>query len=246
MIRAARPWWNDRVPGPLALVGSGEYTDAMLDVDRSLLAGRPATYVQIPTAAAPEGEQRLAYWVDLGRRHADRLGVTAVPLVVTDRAGADDPQVARRVAGAGLIYLSGGSPGFLADTLRDTALWRGIEAAWQAGAALAGCSAGAMAMSSWVPNVRHPTRPGTAGLGLLPQLRVIPHFDMFLGRVPDLALRAFLRPIDGVTTVGIDEDTALVGGPESFIVHGRQSAWLLGNGRRQRLPIGTEVTFPAG
>jgi cyanophycinase len=108
--------------GPLALVGSGEYTDAMLDVDRDLLEGRPPRYVQIPTAAAPEGPARLAYWVDLGRRHAESLGVEAVSLVVRDRAEADDPAVADPIAGAGLIYLSGGRPTFLADTLRDTVL----------------------------------------------------------------------------------------------------------------------------
>ena len=43
-------------PGPLALVGSGEYLPVMADVERMLLAGRPPRYVQIPTAAAPEGE----------------------------------------------------------------------------------------------------------------------------------------------------------------------------------------------
>src|SRR5712691_9691113 len=93
------------VAGPIALVGSGEYTPAMLAVEGQLLAGRPARYVQIPTAAGREGEQRLAYWVELGRAQAERLGVEAVPLVVVDRDQADDPAVAARVDGAGLIYL---------------------------------------------------------------------------------------------------------------------------------------------
>jgi cyanophycinase len=95
------------VQGPIALVGSGEYTPAMLDVERQLLAGRPPRYVQIPTAAGLEGEERLGYWVELGRAQAERLGVEAVPLVAVDRAQADDPDLAARVDGAGLIYLSG-------------------------------------------------------------------------------------------------------------------------------------------
>ncbi|MBC7373040.1 MAG: peptidase, partial [Frankiales bacterium] len=37
-------------PGPLALVGSGEYLPVMLEVEAQLLAGRPARYVQLPTA----------------------------------------------------------------------------------------------------------------------------------------------------------------------------------------------------
>jgi cyanophycinase len=228
--------------GPLALVGSGEYTDAMLDVDRDLLDGRPPRYVQIPTAAAPEGPSRLAYWIDLGRRHAERLGVEAVSLVVRDRAEADNPAVADQIAGAGLIYLSGGRPTFLADTLRDTVLWRAIVEAWRAGAALAGCSAGAMAFGDWVPEVRRPGR-GTPGLGLLPHVRVLPHFDAFMGRMPDLMLRTLTRGPEGVTVVGVDEDTALVGGPESWTVRGRRSAWLLGAGRRREFATGSTITI---
>jgi cyanophycinase len=230
--------------GPLALVGSGEYTEAMLDIERDLIDGRPPRYVQIPTAAAPEGPERLAYWVDLGRRQADRLGVEAVPLVVQDRTEADDESVAEQVKGAGMIYLSGGNPAYLADSLRDTALWRAIATEWIGGAALAGCSAGAMAFSDWVPDIRRLGRRGRPGLGLLTHMRVLPHFDAFAGRLPDLMLRPLLHGRDGVTVVGVDEDTALVGGPERWTVRGRQSVWLLGDGRRKQLPPGTTVTFP--
>ena len=229
--------------GPLALVGSGEYTPAMLPVERELIDGRAPRYVQIPTAAAPEGADRLRYWEDLGRQQAERLGVTAVPVVARDRAEADDPELAALVAGAGLVYLSGGNPAYLADTLGDTLLWRAIVDAWQAGAALAGCSAGAMAFGGWVPEIRRPGGRGRPGLGLLPQLRVIPHFDRFLGRVPDLLARPFLTA-DGYTTVGIDEETALVGGPEEYTVAGLRSVWILGNGRRREVPAGTRVAFP--
>lgn len=230
--------------GPLALVGSGEYLPSMLDIERDLIAGRPPRYVQIPTAAAAEGAQRLEYWVDLGRRQAERLGVEAVPLVVTERSQAEDPEIVSQVAGAGLIYLSGGSPTLLADTLRGTALWRAIVDAWEQGAALAGCSAGAMAMADHVPDLRHPTRPGRPGFGLLPGLRVIPHFDRMVGWIPDLLTRPFLRSTPGVLLVGVDEQTALVGGPEVFTVRGRQSAWLLGEGRRQRIAAGETLRVP--
>jgi cyanophycinase len=228
----------------LALVGSGEYTPAMLEVERGLLAGRPPRYVQIPTAAGREGPHRLSYWVELGEQQAARLGVEAVPLVVLERDQADDPAVAAAVDGAGLIYLSGGSPTVLADTLRGTALWRAIVAAWQGGAALAGCSAGAMAFGDRVPELRNPAAGSRAGLGLLPQVRVLPHFDRMLGWIPDVLTRPFFRDTDGAMLVGIDEDTALVGGPVEFTVQGRQSAWILGDGRRQEFPAGSSVHLP--
>jgi cyanophycinase-like exopeptidase len=232
--------------GPVALVGSGEYTDAMLDVDKQLLDGRPRRYVQIPTAAAPEGDQSLDRWIRMGREHAAKLDAQPVPLRVRTRDDADDPQIVDQLGDAGLIYFSGGNPLFLADTMRDTLLWRAIVERWTAGAALAGCSAGAMAFGAWVPDVRHPTRPGVAGLGLLPQVRVLPHFDRFMGRMPDMLLRQFVKPLDGVTVVGVDEDTALVGGPEEFTVQGRSSAWLLDDGHRRQFPADSMITLPLG
>ena len=145
-------------PGPLALVGSGEYLAVMAGVEGALIEGRPRRYVQIPTAAAPEGPDRLQYWLDLGAAQAERLGVQQVPVVVRDRDEAGSEDLAALIDGAGLVYLSGGNPQFLARTLRGTRVWAAIEAAWRSGAALAGCSAGAIALTDWVPAVRSPAR----------------------------------------------------------------------------------------
>lgn len=234
----------DVTPGPIALVGSGEYLPVMLDIERSLLAGRAPKYVQIPTAAAPEGPAVVAKWTRLGAEQAERLGVAAVSLPIEDRAAADDPEIAERVRGAGLVYMSGGNPAYLAQTLRDSAAWAEVLAAWRGGAALAGCSAGAMAMTSWVPHVRALHRSADRGLGLLPHLRVIPHFDKMLGWAPDLLTRVLLHAPAGVTVLGIDEDTALVGGPTHWEVQGRQSVWTLGHGARVEHRPGSTVITP--
>lgn len=226
--------------GPLALVGSGEYLEEMAPVEEALIAGRPPRYVQLATAAVPDGPEVVARWHELGGQQAARLGVEAVVLPVTDRNDADDPAIAAEVAGAGLVYLSGGSPSYLADTLRGTAVWEAIVSAWRAGSALAGCSAGAMAFAAYVPSLRHP-RAGTAGLGLLPQLRVIPHFDAFVGRFPDFLTRALIPNTPGVTVIGVDEMTALVGGPWSWTVQGRGSAWLLTPGGRTAVRAGSTL-----
>ena len=233
--------------GPLALVGSGEYLPVMAGVEGLLLAGRAPRYVQIPTAAAPEGEQSLRRWLDLGAAQADRLRVEQIPVVARDHDEADAPELAALVDGAGLIYLSGGNPAFLAPSLRGTRLWDAVVAAWQSGAALAGCSAGAMALTGWVPRMRTLDREPDPGLGIVPHLRVLPHFDKMLGWVPDLLTRAVLRPPAGTTVLGIDEETAIVdmtGGGHSWQVHGRQQAWVLGDGPRRGFAAGSTLTTP--
>lgn len=233
------------VPGPIALVGSGEYLIQMTAIESSLLEGRPARYVQLATAAVPDGPEVVEHWHDLGRQQARRLDVEPIIIPVNDRDDANRADLAAMVDGAGLIYLSGGDPKYLAESLRDTLVWEAIVSQWRNGAALAGCSAGAMALTSWVPSLRHPRRGGTQGLGLLPHLRVIPHFDAFAARMPDIVTR-FLVPHDaGVSVVGIDEDTAMIGGPHEWSILGRQSAWILGVDGRQEFTTGTTLVTAA-
>jgi cyanophycinase-like exopeptidase len=232
-------------PGPLALVGSGEYLPVMAGIEGGLLAGRPPRYVQLATAAVPDGAAVVAKWHRLGGEQAARLGVEQIILNVESRADANDEAVAALVDGAGLIYLSGGHPAFLAETLRDTAVWRAIEATWRAGAALAGCSAGAMALGEWVPTFRTPRADkGVAGLGLLPGLRVIPHFDAFFSKAPDVVSRFLAGGESGATLIGIDEETALVGGPHEWEVQGSAQAWLLTREGRTPFDAGTKITLP--
>lgn len=234
-------------PGPLALVGSGEYLPVMTEVEGLLIEGRPPRYVQLPTAAAPEGERSLRRWLDLGAAQAARLGVEQIPVVVRDRAEADSPELASKVAGAGLIYLSGGSPTFLAQTLRGTLVWNTILEAWRSGSALAGCSAGAIALTGWVPSMRAPLRSPDPGLGVLPALRVLPHFDKMIAWVPDLLTRALMRPPEGTVVLGIDEDTALVdltGAGRDWQVYGRQQVWMLADGARRGYSAGDAMATP--
>jgi len=231
-------------PGPVALVGSGEYLEVMAGVEGALLEGRPPRYVQLATAAVPDGPNVVAKWHRLGRSQAERLGVEQVILDVESRTHANDPAVAALVAGAGLIYLSGGHPTFLADTLRDTLVWSAIVDAWTDGAALAGCSAGAMVMGTWVPSIRHPRGGGgVAGLGVVPQLRVLPHFDAYFSRTPEAVTRFLAGTDPAVTVVGVDENTALVGGPTEWQVQGASSVWVLSNEERTPHAAGSTLRF---
>jgi cyanophycinase-like exopeptidase len=213
-------------PGPIALVGSGEYLPVMAEIEAKLIAGRPSNYIQIPTAAAPEGESTLSYWQQLIRNRAD----------------AQNPEFSEKISNAGLIYFSGGDPHYLADTLRDTKLWDSIYAAWQNGAALAGCSAGAMAIANHIPSIRSISKQTTSGLGILPNIRVLPHFDRMFAKIGATILHYLQEPKD-LTVVGIDEETALVGGLTQWEVQGNKSVWIFKNGEKTQYFAGDKITL---
>ena len=232
--------------GRIALVGSGEYLPVMGEVEAWLLEGRPQRFVQLATAAAPEGTSSLERWHDLGATSATRLGAEQVIIDVRKRSDADDPVWVDKIKGAGLIYLSGGNPSYLARTLAGTRVWSAIEREWRAGASLAGCSAGAMALAGYVPDFRHPRNGGVSGLGVVPGIRVLPHFDRYTKWMPDFAMRPLVT--EGAQIIGIDEDTAFVAESSStpdwsFSVRGRQSVWRIEADRRYRVnsPMSLQV-----
>ena len=201
--------------GSLALVGSGEYLPQMKEFEQSLINdglanNKQPIYIQIPTAAARESENRINYWRSLGEVAAKSLGVKQSFLTIFTREDANNPELLKNVDDAALIYLSGGDPHYLAETLRDTLLWDLILKNWQSGGSLAGCSAGAMAFSGYVPHFRLSRAQPTQGFGLLKEVRVIPHFDKFFKWIPDSAAKHLLDLPGDSTLIGIDEDTAVV------------------------------------
>lgn len=203
--------------GALALVGSGEYLPGMADLEGELLKsgigrGCKNHFVQIPLAAGRESVDRKRYWQELGAAQAERLNTTQIHLPVFTRSDAMREDLAALINGAALIYLSGGDPSYLATELINTPVWEAILNNWRQGSSLAGCSAGAMALSADIPNFRRQSEIGTPGLNILPTLRTIPHYNKFFGWIPDGAAKMMIRAPEGVSVIGVDEMTAAVAG----------------------------------
>ncbi len=171
----------------LALVGSGEYLPPIEPLDRELI-GRlhgPARVVCLPTAAGTEGPERIAYWSRLGVDHFARLGAAAAAVPVIDRASADDPDLAAAIAGANFVYLSGGKPDYLYQTLAGSLAWEAIRSVLADGGLLAGCSAGAMILGEKFFGF-----PGwKSGFNFLPGATIIPHYD----EIPQAMIRSMPR-----------------------------------------------------
>ncbi len=204
---------NQNQSGALALVGSGEYLPEAQELEAELLRfgisrGKRNTYIQIPTAAGKEGEDRLDFWRQRGADQAARIGCEVKYLPVLSREDAFNEQWIEEIKSAGLIYFSGGDPVHLAEVFADTPMWRAIVQAWHEGASLSGCSAGAMAFGGKIIGIRRSHI--TEGLGLIPDIEVIPHYDKFLGWLPDRVTAAIVRKDANTALLGIDENTAVV------------------------------------
>ena len=201
--------------GSIALVGSGEFLPEMSDLESLLIQdgvrnGKVPRFIQIPTAAGQESPDRIKYWKELGRAQGERLGIEVEFLEILNRQDAQDRELAELIADSALIYLSGGDPHHLADSLAGTPVFDAIYQGWASGSSLAGCSAGAMALSTHIPNFRFSKKSPTQGLNLLTNIRVIPHFDRFFRWIPESAAKVLMSTSDETVLIGIDELTALV------------------------------------
>ena len=156
----------------------------MAEIDAALLAasGRSRPRVAIlPTASWPDGEEVFRRWADMGAAHFTALGAEVEPVLVRDRFDADDDAPAQAIGEADLVYLSGGKPGHLTESLLGTRVGDAIVAAHERGAALAGCSAGAMILAGRHFDFRIRRMPFPLrwqdSLALVPKATVIPHYD---------------------------------------------------------------------
>ena len=199
--------------GAIALVGSGEYSLAMQELETQLLhraisQGKKYTFVQIPTASSHEGDSSREKWKRLGQEQSDRIGSECIYLPIHEREDAFNPEFVDLITDAGLIYFSGGDPHRVAEIYKDSPVWDAIVEQWQSGTSLAGCSAGAMAFGGTIMGLRR--NHHSSGLALLPDIEVIPHYDKMLGWLPDRVATFILRSDTTSTLLGIDENTALV------------------------------------
>jgi cyanophycinase len=190
----------------------------------ALAGGRDAQIAVISTASSMGPEAGSRYQAVF-----TELGAAAVrPLHAVTRAQANDDHIARQVRDATGIFMTGGNQLRLSSMIGGTRLADAIMTRFQAGAVVAGTSAGASAVSSHMiafgasgATPKHRMAQIAAGLGLLPGVIVDQHFQQRnrLGR-----LLSLIAQNPSLLGLGVDEDTAGVVGPDSVMeVIGRGS-----------------------
>jgi cyanophycinase len=191
--------------GLIVLMGGNEFRPDCEPMDRGILDGRgpKPRVVILPTAAARENPDLAA---QNGVNHFSRLGARAEAAMIVDSVTARDGKWLGLIREADLVYLAGGDPVYLWETLRNSPAWEAILGIWRSGRTLAGSSAGAMVLGEhiWAPG-----RGWREGLGFLPGYAIIPHHARLAKLWNAEKMRSSLA--GGVTLIGIDEATALLG-----------------------------------
>jgi cyanophycinase len=205
------------MPGYILLEGGAEFGGLMSEPDRRAmaLAGGPHALISIiPTAAAPDNNHRRAG--NTGVNWFRRLGATNVEsLPLIDKTSANDPALAERIEHARLIYLLGGFTAYLGETLANSASSRAMLSAYEAGAVIAGSSAGAMVLCHYYYDPAK--RRIVEGLDFVPNTCVLPHHNTFgknwANQLGQLLPHAVL--------LGIDERTGMLDDAEG----GKKTGW---------------------
>jgi len=225
--------------GTIALVGGDEFRPNCVAMDREILrrAGTLTPRVLIlPTAAASEEPGAAAA---NGIRHFQSLGLEAEALMVVTRADAENDALAARVKDVDVIYLTGGDPAYLLETLRHSAVWSAIERLYRQGGVVVGSSAGAMALSA---QMRHGSREWLPGLGLAPRVAVLPHHE-HCAEDEARGLREALP--SGLVLLGIAAATAGINaGNDTWHVAGEGSVCVYGEYSADRYPTGESFELP--
>jgi cyanophycinase len=228
------------VPGRFLLLGSGEFEPWSGEAERFALDGASGdgSVAVLATASGREGDAVYARWTGMGLAHYDSLGIAARVVPVRNHADALDPAMATLIDAASMVFFSGGSPKYLAETLSHTPVWDAVLRLVDRGGVFAGCSAGAMIAGA--PGMRFPF---ASGRGLLPTTALGVHWDAlsawWVRWLRDLAPR---RLPSTVRFIGIAENTAIASDRDAWRVFGAGEVdTRLGRDRRA---FGHGDTFP--
>ena len=222
--------------GYILLEGGAEFGGEMSAPDRralQLAGGADALISIIPTAAAPDNNHQRAG--ENGKSWFESLGaarVVVLPLI--DRVSANDPGIIDVLKESRMIYLLGGFPHYLGQTLLESNAWQAMVAAHETGAVIAGSSAGAMVLCEYYYN---PADDNIAkGLGLVEGVCIIAHHDTS-GRNWAKRLK---RLLPDVILIGIEEQTGMVNdGPSgSWQVYGKGQVTLYRKGAPRHFTSG--------
>jgi len=216
--------------GRIALVGGDEFGPSCREMDIELLRAtgksNPRLLV-IPTAS----EHNAVLASNNGVTHFLDLGADAAPLLVTTADEANDEALVSQVDSADIVYFTGGNPAKLFDEIKDSLLLQKIKELLQRDAILAGSSAGAMVMGSWMR-----FRKWSETLGIVPGIVALPHHER--SKPEETSEELASSGHADLWALGIDGATGCLSGPDGWTVLGGGKVTVYKNGKWQSYAAG--------
>jgi cyanophycinase len=217
-------------------MGGDEFSDECREMDRAILSATGARHpsvLVVPTAAAFENPSLAA---SNGIEYFAGLGADVSALMVVQRTQADAAELLSPIDSADLIYFTGGNPSHLLDVLAESLLLQKLREALERGAVLAGSSAGAMVLGSWMR-----FRRWREALGVVPGVAVLPHHER---SDPDAVSKELAKSAPPeLTAMGIDAMTCCLGGPKGWKALGAGSVTVYRGGQWRRFASGQTLTL---
>ena len=171
--------------GAIVLQGGGEFAPECRAMDTAALARAKRGPVVVTALAGAHGRETATADAN-GVAYFRSLGADAV---AAPDARDDEPAAVDAIDAAALLFLPGGSPARLLETVSRPALRAALERLLARDGVLVGASAGAMVLAGVTLLPERGRRPAIApGLGFVPGTVVIPHYrgeDSWWRAVPD-------------------------------------------------------------
>ncbi len=196
----------------LICIGGAEDKEGDLTVLKAVLSkakGAQSRVCVITTATGYPEETKETYI-----KVFEKLGIACEVMHIDTPAAANDSATVKKIENADVIFFSGGDQSRLTAALDGTASLAAVRSRHEAGAVVAGTSAGAAAMSALMVTGGQPEDahlPGAItsgkGLSLVDDIIFDTHF-LNRGRLPRLFNLISAHPAK--TGIGLDEDTAVV------------------------------------
>ena len=206
--------------GTMILIGGGNRDSDIIKRIVDLAGGPGAPILVIPTAA---GEANYDESFGALRRFREAGSKNVKLLHTYDRGVADSEAFVASIKQARAVYFAGGRHWRLADAYLDTRTHREVQAVLARGGVVAGTSAGATMLGSFL--IRGDTKGAeilvgdhTKGFGFLRNVTVDQHL---LRRNRQFDMLAVIDAHPHLLGLGLDEDTAIVVQQDEFEVIGR-------------------------
>jgi cyanophycinase len=219
-VLAAGPVVTGPVHGALVIVGGGKVGNDILTRMFDLAGGKDVPTVVIPTASG--AEDYPADWP--GLRMFKTFGASNITLLHTkDRKVADSDAFVKPITNARLVWFVGGRQWRLVDSYANTRTQREIENVLARGGVVAGSSAGASILASYMVRGARENNyimmaPGyEEGFGLIKGVAIDQHM-LTRNRQDDLEEVVAKHP--DVLGIGIDESTAIIVQGQQFEIVG--------------------------